>query len=304
MEKKLVSIVIPVYNRIQYVGKAIESAQNQTYDNIEIVIVDNKSTDGSWELINKYACSDKRIRVFQNEDNIGPVRNWKRCFDESKGDFIKILWSDDWMSNSFIKDAVDIFDNETAFVLSNYAIVKGSEITFETTFKKEYESTDYIFRLLTNNSEKFPLSPGCTLFRTNDVLTGFYAEAIPNKNNLNSLTNGAGNDLLLFLNIAIRYKRIKTTSNVSNFFREHAATLSSENNIQLHYEWAKVFFIDKYYNNCLINNILKVQNFKKTLFDSTYKNLSKYLHLQLSRTNDLFELFNFFMTKEFKKFLN
>ena len=57
-ENPLVSILIPVYNREKYIGEAIESAINQTYKNIEVIIVDNCSTDNTWKILQDYQCKD------------------------------------------------------------------------------------------------------------------------------------------------------------------------------------------------------------------------------------------------------
>ena len=94
MTKPLVSILIPVYNRERLVKKAIESAINQAYKNIEIIAVDNKSTDKTYEVLTEYSKKYSNIKVYQNKENIGPVRNWKKCLEYSSGEFIKILFSE------------------------------------------------------------------------------------------------------------------------------------------------------------------------------------------------------------------
>ena len=63
----LVSILIPVYNRASIVSRAIDSALSQTYSNIEIIIVDNNSTDSTWDILLKYKQRDSRIKIFKNE---------------------------------------------------------------------------------------------------------------------------------------------------------------------------------------------------------------------------------------------
>ena len=88
----LVSILIPVYNRETLIEDTVQSALNQTYPNIEIIVVDNKSTDRTWDILEKLANRDSRIKIFQNKTNIGPVRNWKRCIDNASGKYGKILW--------------------------------------------------------------------------------------------------------------------------------------------------------------------------------------------------------------------
>jgi glycosyltransferase involved in cell wall biosynthesis len=114
----LVSILIPVYNREHPVVETIESAIHQTYTNIEIIIVDNCSTDNTWSVLQDFSRKDDRIKIFQNPENVGPVRNWKRCIDESSGEYAKILFSDDLISKDFLEEAMNVFEDVAAFVIS------------------------------------------------------------------------------------------------------------------------------------------------------------------------------------------
>lgn len=160
----LVSIVIPVYNRELYIEDAIKSAISQTYQNIEIIIVDNCSTDLTWSILNTWASKDHRIKIYQNKTNIGPVLNWNECFKHASGEYIKILWSDDWMALDFIERAVNLIDEKSAFVISNHKIVSENGIVDNVKYKKQkYTRKEYLYNILFQNIEKFPLSPGCAL---------------------------------------------------------------------------------------------------------------------------------------------
>ena len=90
-----VSILIPVYNREILIGDCIQSALEQTFTDFEIVLVDNASTDNTWAICQQFALRDSRIRVFRNETNVGPVRNWIRCVQKARGEYSKMLFSDD-----------------------------------------------------------------------------------------------------------------------------------------------------------------------------------------------------------------
>jgi len=293
MECELVSIIIPVYNRENFVKDAIDSAINQKYKNIEIIIGDNCSTDNTWEVLQEYAQKDKRIHIFQNQENIGPVRNWKKCFDNANGYYTKILWSDDWMDENFLVDAVSLFSEDTAFVLSDYEIKNGNEATLRTNFKPIYDVNEYLYGMLINNQEEFPLSPGGALFRTKDILDNFYDKKIPNNNFLDSMKNGAGNDLLLFLNIANKYKLVKCTCKISNFFRHHSSSFSASNDIQIHYEWAKSFYLQQNPNLLSLSNNFKVQLYKKQIYDKNYRQVSCSMKLRFKSFNDIINLLNF-----------
>jgi|GEM_PF-3278097 len=93
-EQPLVSILIPTYQRAHSLLNCLQSILSQTYKNIEIVIVDNASTDSTAQVIQPLL-TDPRIRFFQNRVNIGAARNHNRCILESRGEFLKFLHSDD-----------------------------------------------------------------------------------------------------------------------------------------------------------------------------------------------------------------
>lgn len=88
-----VSVCIPSYNHALYIGKCIESVLAQTFNDWEMVIVDNRSSDNTQEIVRSF--SDNRIRFYVNETNIGAVRNWNRCASLARGEYVAILQSDD-----------------------------------------------------------------------------------------------------------------------------------------------------------------------------------------------------------------
>lgn len=95
-ETGLVSVVIPTYNRAYILEPAIESALNQTYENFEVIVIDDGSTDGTAALMQKYA-ADPRVRyIYQKNAGVSAARN--HGFRESRGEFIALLDSDDaWL---------------------------------------------------------------------------------------------------------------------------------------------------------------------------------------------------------------
>lgn len=244
MEKELVSILIPVYNRVNLVGETINSAINQTYKNIEIIIVDNCSTDGTWELLQNLCCKDNRIRIFKNKENMGPVKNWKRCIDEASGQYAKLLFSDDLIEENFIEKTMKVFDHRTAFVLSMVKTFNGNLITDFSKYKikTEYFTNDYCRDILLNNLNGFPVSPGCALFRTLDLKLSLIID-IPNTLFLDFNRLGAGNDLLIYLNTAERYQKIKVVDSTTAFFRSHNESFTTTNNLTVYYDFAKYYFI-------------------------------------------------------------
>lgn len=113
----MLSILIPAYNCENYISECIESIINQTFTDFEIIIVDDCSTDNTFNIIKKYALKDKRIKYLTNSTNLGVGVCRKKAFQESVGDFILNVDADDYLigtnllenvMNEFVNDDIDI----------------------------------------------------------------------------------------------------------------------------------------------------------------------------------------------------
>jgi hypothetical protein len=105
-ELPLVSICIPTCNRAGMVGNAIRSALAQTYPAIEVLVVDNASTDETGGVVSSF--TDPRLRYIVNEENLGLFGNFNRCIALAKGDIVHILHSDDTVPPGFTQTCVDL----------------------------------------------------------------------------------------------------------------------------------------------------------------------------------------------------
>jgi len=128
----LVSLMIPTYNRAKWIGQAIESALQQDYPNLEIIINDDCSTDNSDEIISKYI-NDQRIKYFKNEKNLGVIDNFNKLFFElARGEYVTLLGSDDYLiNNRFITQAVEIVKRHENIALVFGRINVINEVTKE-----------------------------------------------------------------------------------------------------------------------------------------------------------------------------
>lgn len=95
MSEKLVSVLIPVYNVGKYVKEAIKSIQDQTYKNLEIIVVDDGSTDNTYTIVQGLAAGDSRIKLFRNDKNSKIVKTLNKAFKYSSGDYIARMDGDD-----------------------------------------------------------------------------------------------------------------------------------------------------------------------------------------------------------------
>jgi len=109
----LISIIIPVYNVKQYLKKCVDSVIAQTYKNIEIIIVDDGSTDGSSSLCNEIKNDDNRIKVYHKQNGgLSSARNFG--IDKAKGEYIGFVDSDDYIDNDMYEVLLDLAEKNNA----------------------------------------------------------------------------------------------------------------------------------------------------------------------------------------------
>lgn len=106
----MVSIIIPVYNAAPYIADTLESVLQSTYTDIEIVCMDDGSTDKSWSILKQYAEKDKRIRVFHQE-NAGVCKARNEAIAASHGEYILPIDADDLLLPQFISQAVSVLNS-------------------------------------------------------------------------------------------------------------------------------------------------------------------------------------------------
>ncbi|MBN1479375.1 glycosyltransferase [candidate division KSB1 bacterium] len=114
----LVSIGMPVYNGQRFLRKAIESLLHQTFENFELIISDNASTDATPEICQDYARHDRRIRFIRNTTNLGAAKNYNRVFELSSGMYFKWAAADDCCAPNFLARCVAVLEKETNVILA------------------------------------------------------------------------------------------------------------------------------------------------------------------------------------------
>ena len=111
----LVSVCIPAYNNAGYIKDTIDSILNQTYKNIELIIVDDCSTDNTLAVL--HAIDDNRVKVYENEQNLGMSGNWNKCLSLCEGEYAKLICADDVLAPSALECEVEaLIQNPTAVI--------------------------------------------------------------------------------------------------------------------------------------------------------------------------------------------
>ena len=112
-----VSVGMPIYNAERYLEEALESLLGQSFDDFEIVISDNASTDRTGEICRAYAARDERVKYFRMRQNYGLIDNFNNVFRLSTGEYFKWAASDDVCGRDYLLRAVQVLDDDPSTVL-------------------------------------------------------------------------------------------------------------------------------------------------------------------------------------------
>lgn len=242
MEKSaVVSIIIPIYNAEQYLEKCIDSVINQTYKNIEIILIDDYSTDGSLSICEKYAERDCRIVIAQTKGKgVSAARN--TGIKIAKGTFIQFLDSDD----ELVLDATEMllkYIKDSDLCVGNYYINK--EKAFSELEMKTYDIENYVKKFILDNVyEDLGNYPWNKLYRTEII----------NKMNCFDENIDLGEDAVFNLQYLQNIKTIGVTDVcVCIHYERTNSLLTRERSVQeLHYmymqkfiEYEKIFKVNK-----------------------------------------------------------
>lgn len=144
-EKPLVSVLMTAYNREQYIAEAIKSVLSSTYNDWELIIVDDFSKDHTLEIARQYENKDSRIKVFVNERNLGDYPNRNRAASYAQGEYLMYVDSDDTIFHDGIEKCVNAMEQypQSGFGISsantklNQPAILSSEVAIQNHFFKE-----------------------------------------------------------------------------------------------------------------------------------------------------------------------
>ena len=130
-DEPLISVMIPIYNSEKYIGRCIESVIKQSYKNLEIILIDDGSTDNSGKICDKYGKKDNRIKVF-HEKNSGVAASRNKALDLAGGKYLIFVDSDDFIFPEMIEILHDdIEEYDTQMAVSDYIEGNGNDFSYE-----------------------------------------------------------------------------------------------------------------------------------------------------------------------------
>jgi len=169
-----ISVIVPVYNVESYLERCVESILKQTYTNLEILLIDDGSTDNSGKLCDQLALTNKQIRVFHIKNaGVSNARNFG--IEQSTGDWLTFIDSDDFVTEDCLETLIGAKteDNFVGFIIGRVCHIKNGQVTNLPEFskKKELWSTEQTMKefLTTTRTSFFPVAK---LFKR-EIISGF-----------------------------------------------------------------------------------------------------------------------------------
>ena len=234
-----VSVIVPAYNHEKYVGKTIESIINQTYGNLEFIMIDDGSCDGTWDVISGYKklCEERISQViFIRQKNAGTCETLNRLISSASGKYVFFAASDDIISNKAIELFVEFLEQNDDYVLAvgeNAIIDENGKrcywdinrnnvyIPEEAAYKTFTEFLEKINRKRLENFDSEEFGTYKSLFSGNYIPNGFAIR----KNVLDEMVplnkNAPLEDWFLVLQVA-KYGRMKFIREITYFYRWHS----------------------------------------------------------------------------------
>ncbi|MBU3956767.1 glycosyltransferase [Patescibacteria group bacterium] len=151
----LVSVIMPAYNAEKYISEAIKSILNQTFENFKLIIIDDCSTDKTWQIINKYRKIDKRVIAFRNNKNLKLSRTLNRGIRVAKGKYIARMDADDISFPDRLEKQVKFMEANPEVGVSGGTMVI-TDASGRVTGERSYHTTDEKIR-----KKIFRYSPFC-----------------------------------------------------------------------------------------------------------------------------------------------
>ena len=285
----LISIIIPVYNVGKYIGRCLDSILNQTFQDFEIIAVDDGSTDRSGEICDEYAAKDSRVKVFHKiNGGVSSARNVG--LDNAIGEWIMFVDADDWIDGTTLEiciknlGAVDVLRFSARDIYADY--------TRDRLIKPTENKVEYLHKVVARQTI---LSAWC----------GMYKKAVINACRFNELFNN-GEDWLFLCRMLNQSKSVKVL-NIPLYNYEHRNESSCTSNIDFNK-------IESMFNACAsVAQMVDMSVFEKSLalakgdlvYQSGHKGLSykqiKYLKDKIKISYRYYPLMYLFRKVGYKK---
>lgn len=292
MKNTNITVIVPVHNGEKYIERCIESILNQSYKNIEILIINDNSTDITNEIVAKYL-ELPNIRYIVNDKTLGPARTRNLGLSKATSPYILFLDCDDWIDLNCIEKAINILDNDSTIDIAIWEVKTAYYSNrFSVRYKYQYNNildNKMALNLLSHTVEnEYFISPllGCKIFR----------KQLLDINKIKFPNTIYEDDMFTFLSILYSKKIALVTGSYLYYYQHHESLTHhfTEKNITDFFDTFNELYtyIDisskkYYYNylskslssmlNCMTNIITDIEilsKYKSMIFKSFYNNIN------------------------------
>ena len=256
-----ISVIIPIYNTEKYIKECLNSIINQTLKEIEIICINDGSTDNSLKILEQYAQKDKRI-IILNQENSGSAIARNKAINIAKGEYLSFIDSDDYVDLSYLEKLYNATNNSINEVVATVNVVLVDEF-----YNKTYKNT------YTQKSKLLDLIERANMFiKTSISCNKIYKTSFIKENNIHfPELNSVGQDLYFTLFSLLLAKQVNTINNTTYYYRQISSAQTKLTKYQRH------FHIIDFYK--LIENRLsetKINYFKKIYWQYCINQRKKY----------------------------
>ena len=273
--KPLISVIVPIYTTEKYLRKCFDSIINQTYKNLQIILVDDGSTDNSGKICDEYATKDSRIQVIHKQ-NAGVTAARNEGLDIADGEYIGFVDSDDWIEPNMYEE---MFENlittdadivHTGFIREQYGLSK-KEFRFDECVIENPKNSNYIWKGLLFLQKDFFITPFLftKLFKCD--LIKYALKNVPKGMNF-------GEDRISTTECFLKSNRVSLLKNAYyhyNLLREgsYTSTISAQ----------RIIWITKMFEQ--VRNLFYKYNIYDQVKNYWELSINRYMLMQLSRAN-------------------
>ena len=232
MSKIKVSVIVAIYNVEPYIKRSLLSLVHQTLKDIEIICVDDKGTDASFQIVEEFAKKDKRFKLIYNKRNLGRAYSAQKGLEKAKGEYITFVDPDDWIDLNFLEKLY------FAAKQNNCDIAKADRVL---AYADQTTDPVQMNKLITSR-----LSKGLSLFSswTFGWTTAIYKNKFIKKNKIHFSPLNVGFDVLFLTEILAKHPKVVIINGVFYYYLQRTSSVTKK--------------IDAYNTQTWLLNILKI----------------------------------------------
>ena len=215
----LVSVIIPVYNAEKHLSECLDSVLQQSYSNIEVLCVNDSSTDNSLQILEDKNKRDPRVKIYNNKKNLGPSLSRNKGMDEATGKYILFIDADDLVGKDILVDTVDCAEkNSLELVSFDFGVISS-----KTAFKHREEAM--------RNQNDVEIKTGMEVFVSGNYhiycWPWLYSREFLIRNDIRFKPHVLGQDTLFTFEICLKAKRVMSISNKHYYYRKEINSITT-----------------------------------------------------------------------------